>query len=280
MRRPILPLLILLICAVNAWSIPLPKNPKAVPLCLALENIDTGEEIPVTVSGIYALEAFYDPEDPLCNLKVERSTCVEFSSSLERPIEFEALHRSDLRVYATFQGVLYGFPHAPDIENTALPIGARLVAANTALYCANNGYRTRLIVDSILDFAPVPESTPWHPRAYRKDFPSNPPVPVSLTPPDYPPFARELGIEGVVLIEVTVTAGTVTGTIVKFGDPALSGEAQANLLTWQFPQEISIILTVRFEYRLERRSLNEDENPRIEMHLPGEIRITGTMPHL
>ena len=252
----------------------------AVPLCLALMNLETGSRIPVTVEGIYTMSFLYDPEDPDCDLTSRASTCVEFSPDLARPPEFDALRHEDLRVYATFHGTLYGPERSSAVQDTSLPLGARIAASNSALYCPNNSHRTKLVVDSILAFTKVPEKVPWHPRAYRKDFPPSPPVPVHLAPPQFPQPARALEIEGVVLVRVEVLAGKVVRTDVLFGDPVLVDEAVANLLTWSFSEDVNTSFTSRFEYRLERRALNEDENPKIELHLPENIRVIGVLQHL
>ncbi|MCP4539503.1 MAG: TonB family protein [Chloroflexi bacterium] len=251
----------------------LPEGLKSVPLCRALESIEQGDQIPVVVSGIYAVDFLYDPEEPVCQLTVQPNTCVEFSPTLDRPPEFNALHKEYLRVYVTFRGILYGAQAVPEIRDTSLPLGARLAAANNAGYCANNIDRTKLVVEAIISFSPVPREVPWHPISYEKDFPQDRPFPIAMALPKYPPAARALDAQGIVIVGVTVSAGEVTRAEVQYGDPVLIEEALANVRTWRFSPEVNTSFSVDYEFRFEKRPMNEGRNPALEMRLPYFVKV-------
>jgi len=246
-----------------------------VSLCRALESIEPGKQIPVVVSGIYAMNYLYDPEEPVCRLTVQRSTCVEFSPELDSLPEFDALHKEFLRVYVTFRGILHGPQVVPEVNDTSLPLGARLTAANSAGYCPNNFYRTLLVVEAILSFGPVPEEVPWHPRAYEEDFPQDRPFPIEMALPKYPPAARALDAQGVVIVAVTVSAGEVTLAEVQYGDPVLIEEAVEHVRSWRFSTDVNTSFSVEYEFRLEKRPMNEGRNPVIEMRLPFYVKVIG-----
>ncbi len=81
---------------------------KPIPLCRALERLEAGDQIPVVVSGIYAVGNFYDPAELACRSNIDPTTCIEFSPELLRPPDFDVFYRKLLRVYATFEGILHG----------------------------------------------------------------------------------------------------------------------------------------------------------------------------
>jgi hypothetical protein len=178
---------------------PGPAERVAVPLCRALERLGPGDQIPVIVSGIYAVDHFYDPEESTCRLDVDPSVCVEFSSGLERPPEFDVLHHESLRVFATFSGVLHGRPPDPRMNDPTLPTTARLAYANSSRFCANL-YRAKLAVESILDFSEVPKKVPWQTDASKAD--ANQRFPLMMSLPAYPKSAVNLQLEGSVLVRL------------------------------------------------------------------------------
>ncbi len=252
-----------------------PEVLKPVPLCRTLESIERGDRVPVVVSGIYAVELLYDPVEPVCRLTVEPSTCVEFSPTLDPPPEFKALHKEYFRVYVTFRGILHGPQAVPEVRDSSLPLGARLAAANSAGYCANNTHRTKLVVEAIMSFGPVPKEVPWHPRSYEKDFPQDSPFPIEMVLPKYPPAARALAVQGIVIVAVTVSAGEVTVAEVQFGDPVLIEEALANVRTWRFSSDVNTGFSVEYEFRFEKRPMNQGRNPALDMRLPFYVKVIG-----
>jgi hypothetical protein len=251
-------------------TLPTPKL-KPVPLCRALERIEPGDQIPVVVSGIYAINYLYDPAEPECRLNVKPRTCVEFSEGLRRPSDFETLHRESLRVYATFSGTLHGSELDPQVEDSTIPFPARLAAVHS--YCANF-HPTKLVVESILDFKPVPKKVPWeHKSTYGKV--TSQPYPIEMELPTYPRVAINLRAEGSVILSVEVIDGGVAVAEVQFGDPELAKEAVANVQTWRFSSGVNTRLTVEYEFRLEKRSASQGANPSLDMRLPSYIRVTG-----
>ncbi len=91
----------------------------------------------------------------------------------------------------------------------------------------------------------------------------------------YPPAARALGAQGMVIVAATVSAGEVNATAVQFGDPVLIEEALANVRTWRFLSDVNTSFSVEYEFRLEKRPMNEGRNPAIELHLPFYVKVTG-----
>lgn len=251
-----------------------PEDFKPVPICRALESVEPGDQIPVVLSGIYAVNYLYDPDEPVCRLDVQRSTCVEFSPSLDIPPEFEALHKETLRVYVTFRGILHGPQVIPEAKIPSLPMAARLAAANRGRFCARY-FRTKLVTESILSFAPVPNEVPWHSSAYKKEGSEDPSFPIGMVLPKYPPAAQALDVQGMVIVAVTVSAGEVTLAAVQFGDPVLVEEALANVRTWRFSPEVNTSFSVKYDFRLEKRPTNQDKNPVLEMRLPFYVKVTG-----
>jgi len=250
---------------------------RPVALCRALERVQPGDQIPVVVSGVYAVDYLYDPEELECRLDIDPFTCVELAPSLEVPPEFTSLHRDyeSFRVRVTFRGTLFGPQLVAAAVEPSRSIKARLLkrmaAANNLRYCGNR-YRTKLVVESILFYGPVPDDTPW---PMQRQEPRVEPAPVEMTLPEYPPGARMIDYEGVVLVAVTVVAGEVTQAEVQFGDPALVHEAVTNVQTWRFSPDVSTTFTVEYDFRLENRPRGSGGNAALEMRLPGYVRVTG-----
>lgn len=250
---------------------------KPVPLCRALESIKPGDQIPVVVSGVYSVDYLYDPEQLECSLDIDPVTCVEFAPSLELPTEFTSMVRGydSSRVLVKFRGVLHG-PRlvAAAVEPSESPkarMFARMAASNNLRYCGHR-FRTKLVVESILFFGPVPADTPWPDQRQEAE---NQPVPIEMALPAYPARARMIDYEGVVLVAVTVAAGEVTKAEVQFGDPVLVHEAVTNVQTWRFAPDVNTSFTVEYDFHLEDRARAEGGNPSLEMRLPTYVRVTG-----
>jgi TonB family protein len=127
-------------------------------------------------------------------------------------------------------------------------------------------------VNAVEHFGPVPDEIPWRGERERvKDEP----VPVEMVLPIYPPIARNVDYEGVVLVAVTVEAGEVTNANIQFGDAVLVTEVLANVRTWRFAPDVSTTFTVEYDFRLEKRAASEGGNARLEMRLPQYVRVTG-----
>ena len=80
---------------------------------------------------------------------------------------------------------------------------------------------------------------------------------VHIEQPNYPPEARRARVEGVVILEATVTAeGTVDKVKVISGPPILTGAAVEALTHWKYEptylngQAVPVILTARISFSL------------------------------
>ena len=146
-----------------------------------------------------------------------------------------------------------------------------MAASNNLRYCAHH-FSTKLVVDTILSFGSVADDVPW--PAQREEV-QNESMPTEMALPVYPPPARMIDYEGVVLVAVTVAAGEVTKAEVQFGDPVLVEEALANVRTWRFSPDVNTSFSVTYEFRFEKRPMNEGRNPVLEMRLPFYLKVTG-----
>ena len=272
----VLPLLALAV--INAQAGTSEAIPAEVSLCDALERIQPGDKIPVVVSGIYVKYYLFDPDEPVCRMDIERSTCIEFASDIQIPDRFSILHDdpTNLGMFVTFFGTLHGPPVAsipkPDPSFSSLQQSLVRFSKLPRLYCGAAARRTKLVVESILDYSPGPDISEWEPS---RRVPREDPMPVSLSMPSYPHFARKLDAEGFVLIDAEVVNGQVTVARAKFGEAIFVDEALRNISTWRFDPEVTTNLTVEYEFRLEKRTFDEGRNPRYEMRLPDSIRIIG-----
>jgi TonB family protein len=243
-------------------------------LCSVLESIAPGERRALTVSGIFIVgpehQMLYDPDEPSCKADVQPATWIEFGPGVTNR-ELERLVQKSRRAYVTFTGELYG-PGVIGPDDTKLP--AVIAYANRIAgrrYGHLSSFRTKLVVSAIRDVLAVPEvlssEVTWHRP------PSAMPVVERADVPRYPDLARNAGIHGVVVIEVTVSGGEVTSADVKSGDRMLSSEAVANVKTWHFATNTNATLTTTYTYELEQRQSGASELPRIDLELPARVHI-------
>lgn len=248
-----------------------------VPLCRALESLRPGDQIPVVVSGIFVANYFFDPSAVRCQMDVAPSTCVEFGPDVVFPEGFLAIHdfRNVGRVAVTFRGTLFGprliAEAVPPSKSLQFRRNSRMGASNNLRYCSHF-YRTKLVVESILSFGPVPAGTPS--LEEQKEAPEIP-VPLEIKPPKYPPVARMIDYEGKVLLKVNVEGGRVVEAKPQFGDPVVVDASLANIFSWRFAPDVSFTFTVEYDYRLENRTLEQGKTETVEMRLPFYIRVTG-----
>lgn len=253
-----------------------PEEYQRVALCSVLEAIRPGEVIPVVVTGVFEVDyeyaAFFDPDTPNCNLNVQPATWVELSPMVVANAELNALLEKSRRALVTFKGQLHG-PGVVLPDDPSIPFAAALARRMPKRYGHLNAYRTKLVVEAVLHAAPVLDSIPWEWGG--KPLPS-PAVtsPIHLGVPEYPAAAREQGITGEVVVQVTVFEGVVTVANVISGDRALVAQTVSNVRTWHFDIGVSTSFTTAFMYQLERRKAG-DEQPRIELHLPQSVMITA-----
>lgn len=145
--------------ALLGQSGPLVLDRGEVSLCAALGSIHRGERIPVVVSGVYGFQYLYDPADLSCKWDVDPTTCVEFAPGFDPPEHFWELYRDSNRVFVIFQGTLHGPGLDAEMRDPDFPVTARLAAADRTMHCG--WYRTKLVVESVVDFRSVSPSVPW-----------------------------------------------------------------------------------------------------------------------
>src|ERR1700732_4772771 len=207
-------------------------------LCAALQSVDRGHELPIVVSGIFAVgresQFLWDQLQPSCEEDVQPSTSVEFSKDAEDTTALGKLLEEDRRAYVTFEGTLFGpAPLKPDDLRLGDRVSGNYRTRGTT-YGHMGAFRTKLVVTRVDAAAQVPGSTPWNwvrdrPGASRRDLQL-----LHGGLPLYPDGARIAGLQGEVQVEVTLKAGKVAATHVIAGDRALAATAVANIQTWTF----------------------------------------------
>jgi len=250
---------------------------KPIPLCKALESIQPGDRIPVIIGGVYSADYLSDPSNPECRLEVSPVTCIEFSDHIEYPPGFLALRNqwgTFVDVEVTFSGILFGPPLADPVRfdsSSSLEKVPILRNSKLQLWCGGR-YWTKLVVDSVLSFRKVSESSSaLEAGSSHRTLP----MPTFMGLPDYPPVARNIHYEGIVLAKVTVNDGIVSDVGIQFGDPVLVPEVLRNLQTWRFKKGVAATFTVTFEFVLEKRTHKEGGNPHYVLRLPRYVRVIG-----
>jgi len=225
-----------------------------VDFCSAIEAIQPGDQLPVILSGIYTLgdehQILYDPERPLCSGDVQPSTWVEFAPQVEARGELDQILRKSRRALVVLRGELFGPKRlAPDDPAFAVNLAyANRVAGRR--YGHHSAFRTKLVVSEVLEAKPVPELTPWE-GVWHKPTSAAQLLNVEQAElPQYPTRARQVGLEGDVLVEVTVEGGRVSEASVASGDRLLAEAAVANIRTWRFDRGLKARFNATFSYRL------------------------------
>jgi TonB family protein len=260
--------------AQNASSV---TKPAATPLCAALQSVDRGQQVPIVVSGIYAVghetQILYDPQQPSCEEDVQPSTWVEVAKGADTTL-LTRLIEEDRRAYVTFEGTLFspaplkpGTPKLPDKWSASDRMrGTR--------YGHMNAFRTQIVVTRVDTAARVPVSTPWNTASFPSDLSQRELQLLHAELPFYPYGARLAGLEGEVQVEVTLKEGKVVATHVISGDRALAAAAVENIKTWTFSTDANQRFTTRFLYVLERR-FGKLNSQKIELDVPTLVRITA-----
>ncbi len=243
-----------------------------ITICEALENLDPGMKVPVILSGVYAYDYLYDPKKPLCATSVQPSLCVQFHPAVELPSEFKRIFDETSRVSVVFQGTL-SLPQKI-VQDSNEPVAVRLSSLSVLTSCSGR-FRAKLVVESIVFFESVPDTAPLKPVIGEPAAPNSLPIPIELAPPKYPGAVRVAGVQGKVLLDVTITGGEVTNILWKFGDRVLVREATACVRSWKFDQDVDATLPVSFEFKLERYRVDQDRNLIFEMRLPTSVKVIG-----
>ena len=275
MKRTVVGLTATLLCGVicaPAWA-----QAARVTLCEALAEIKAGEQRSIEVVGLYTFgfehQILYDPEEPRCRWNVQPATWVEFSAETDVGGLSRAIGKSD-RALVTMRGVLYG-PQLPQPDSPKLPgeIASGIRVSNRG-YGHLNVFRTKLVVDAVVDARAVPASVPRMVEWNSFPLESIPRI-LSALMPTYPHFARFGGIEGAVEIRVTIRDGVVTETQVLSGERILADDTLKNIRSWRFAEKANSSFVTRFVYELERREAGANTNARVDAQLPTFVRVIG-----
>ena len=248
-------------------------------LCEQLGQTSAGERRPVTVSGIYAVSfefaVFYDPEEPECEMDVQPATSVEFAPGLRLDRPLVEILEEHYRAYVTFRGVLWGPAPVGEDDESLPPMFAYANRIGGRRYGHHGAFRTRLVVEEVVDYRPVPSAVPHFGEVSPSRRPSALPVVVSAQLPRYPDAAQRAGIEGRVVLDVTIEDGAVVRVEAREGDRILAGAAAGSVQTWKFESHVDATFTTTFDFRLEPRATGSDRNDRLELALPSRVTITG-----
>jgi hypothetical protein len=96
--------------------------------------------------------------------------------------------------------------------------------------------------------------------------------------PLYPEPARTANIFGTVEVQVTVKDGAVVNAEVKSGPPLLTRSTVENIQSWRFALHANDTFTTKFIYQV--ADDGDPANPRVELQLPYQVRITGVRVRL
>lgn len=266
--------LVLLAAAVAIAGCTIATPAERVQLCDALAQVKPGDRLPVIVSGVVIsgpeLQVLFDPDEPVCRENVQPATWVEFAPDANVADINRAL--SGARARVVVQGVLHG-PRAviPDDGRGDPALVARARAHNRR-YGHLNAFRTQLVVERVLSAQPVSQSEEANWNAIPV---SSEPIVISASVPIYPELARAAGVAGDVRLLVTVVRGIVNKVEVQTGDRLLAQDASDNIKSWRFAETTDGKIETTFRYRLERRPVGANLNPRVELSLPGLVTIVG-----
>jgi hypothetical protein len=256
------------------------RNREAPQLCELLERVGAGDKLAVTTTGIYVIEyereVFYDPSHSLCRLDVAPDTDAQLEASARIDERLQKVFDEDHRAYLTVKGILWG-PPAVNADDPSLP---EIVAYSHRLfggYGHQAGSRTLLVISDVLAWRRVPPDAPSLGETAQLRPVSTVPEVVAAAVPGYPGRALFGKITGTVVVMVTVMNGKVTETRIVSGDRELAPSVVENITTWHFKEQVNTTFVTTFAFNLELRETGSDKNPRIELHLPLSVNITGPL---
>ena len=251
---------------------------RSVALCRALESVQEGDRVRVMVSGVYASDYFFDPNEMACRTQIAPITCVRFSPEFEFPPAAEKLKAGidtpGLKV--VFGGVLHGPPFVgPADSRPSATIEGRKVnrvqASVERNYCRQK-YSTVLVVDELLSYSVASPDTSY------PSIPEDtvPPVgPLSMALPTYPVFARMAGYEGVAIVRYRIADGSIAEAWSVFGDELVADDAVAFVRSWKFQTEVSGTRDVEIRYRLDTNTAGSNSSTSITLMMPDFVEVTA-----
>ena len=247
-------------------------------LCEALETIGVGEKRDILVQGVLTggQSIFYDPNEVECRLNVQPFVWFRSESEIsENVAEYHELLARDRRIRVTVRGTLLG-PSSPRMaeDDLSMPWIAAYAERAPGRYGHMGHYRALLVGEEILDFGSVGELEP-HRGGWDSPYPRNKPKVLAAQWPDYPKYARNIGLEGDVVLGLYVEDGEVRSVDVLSGDRLLFQGAKEAVASWKLQTDGKVWLTTRFSYRLELWEARKGPNPRVEAHLPSWVKITA-----
>lgn len=251
-----------------------------VPLCEALAALGAGDVSLVVLRGVIhwgpEMVVFYDPAQPRCHLDVQPSTLIEIPAGRPDLEPLTLFLREKGKAVVTIQGLLHG-PQTIAGDILTLPA---LVAFSRRVshrrYGHRGTFRTKLVVESVLDFAPAPDGE-VSPFVVVKPIGEGSELPrlQDLSLPRYPEKARIAGLTGDVRIAVQIEDGVVAAARVVAGDRLLHDETIKSVQSWVFSDSLTSELDVTFSYRLERYPANSANEVRVEFSLPYRVLVVA-----
>lgn len=251
----------------------------AIDVCSVLQMIEPGDRIFVTVAGIYSQgyehRIFYDGNQPLCDGEVQPSTWVEFATGKTAAGELEEILRRSRRASVVFRGEIFG-PALLGPDDSTLPVNvayANRIADRR--YGHLSSFRTKLVVSEVVEAKPVPDATPWGGVWHKPPAATEVLTVKQAAMPKYPALARRAGLEGIVLVEVTVENGEVVATSVVAGDRLLSASAVSDIETWKFAEELQARFITTFSYQLRTRAVDASDS-QVVAELPRRVTVMAS----
>lgn len=248
--------------------------------CGALSAVERGGVLPVELRGAvllgFELQVFFDPNQVKCELDIQPSSWLEFSPSSRGELGRLRGSKSDSEILlVSLRGDLEGPPVlGPDRPELSESLAYVQRTAGSG-YGHGNAFRTRIIVREILSASPAPSDLSVRPVVSRSSYSESRLDILHAELPVYPARAQRAGLEGDVEVQFSVRDGRLEGSAVVSGDRMFHDEARTFVHGLRFDPRASFRQTLRIEYRLERRLMSEHRNARIELDLPGLVRITA-----
>lgn len=251
----------------------------AVDLCAALAVVKAGDRLPVSIQGVYWVgpeyQLLYDLETPTCQPGYQPVTWVDFDPTYREPTELTQLIQKNSRARVTFRGMLWG-PGRSLPDDPTLPLGKAYMQRTSTLerYGHGSRFRTKIVVSEVVSLDELPESAPGPPRSFEVPRSPFPKVIRGEVPTHYPKRADILDIEGDVVVEINLKAGSVVSAhVISAADRLLIEDTLASIKTWVFERDAEATFTTTFSYRFEDDLPATTASVRVRTELPVKVEI-------
>ncbi len=243
--------------------------------CDALARAVAGAEIEVQVSGVIKLgeesRLFYDPDEPECRFDLQPVAAVDFLQG-EDFSKLRGLLKKYGKAKVDVEGTLYG-PLSLKPDEAELPLIAAFInRIKGRRYGHMDIFRTKLLVRHVGRAERLKTDIP-PPVISRRETPALNPLEFMI--PVYPEAARHAGIEGDVVMRLTVTGGRAASIHLLAGDRIFEHPITEAIEHWRFDAQAKGTLDSIFSFRLEQRLSGSNRDPRIEATPPHFMRITA-----